>query len=221
MAANRLTELRLGGRMASAGHIQPAKPTTVDRPQGTASLHIESRTRRRSTCCRWAGAAILPVLLCCGILTARGEQPDPATSDVATFGAWELYCSDDAANGLRRCHIEQDDMLVVGIREADGTGLVAVEVSGDPPMLGSKITYQVDDEPTLSWLPDGDSEGDSAVLIEQMLHGRRIEARYLSFDGNPLEFRADQAGRTVSASLEGFAAAHAEMLKRLAAYRSG
>ncbi len=221
MPPSRLTELRLGGRMASAGHIQPAKPIPVDRLQGTASLHIESRIRRRSTRGHWTGAAILPFLLGCGILTAHAQEPDPATTDVATFGAWEVYCSDDAANSLRRCHIEQDEMLVVGIRRADGTGLVAVEVSGDPPMLGSKITYQVDDEPALSWPADGDGEGDSAVLVEQMLHGRRVEARYLSFDGNPLEFRADQAGRTASASLEGFAAAHAEMLKRLAAYRGG
>lgn len=181
-------------------------------------MHIETLFRRGSAR-PWAGAAMLAVLFCCGILTAQADEPDSAISEVATFGAWELYCSDDAANSLRRCHIEQDNMLVVGIRHLDGTGLAAVEVSGDPPMAGSEVTYQVDTEPALSWRPDGDSEGESAVLIERMLHGQRIEARYLSFDGNPLEFRADQAGRTASASLAGFAAAHAEMLTRLAAYR--
>lgn len=179
-------------------------------------MRIEFRSLRRSAWRRGGAAALL---LCCGILTAHAEQPETATSDVATFGAWELYCSDDAANSLRRCHIEQGEILVVGIRHLDGTELTAVEVSGDPPMLGSKITYQVDAEPALAWLPDGDSEGDSAALIEQMLHGREIEARYLSFDGNPLEFRPDQAGRSASASLDGFAAAHAEMLQRLEAYR--
>lgn len=182
-------------------------------------MHIEFQTLlRRSIGGRTGGAALL---LFCGILAAQAEEPDTATTDVATFGAWELYCSDDAANGLRRCHIEQGDILVVGIRHLDGTGLTAVEVSGDPPMLGSKITYQVDAGPTLAWLPEGDAEGDSAALIAQMLHGRAIEARYLSFDGNPLEFRADQAGRTASAYLDGFAAAHAEMLQRLAAYHGG
>ena len=87
MPPSRLTELRLGGRMASAGHIQPAKPIPVDRLQGTASLHIESRIRRRSTRGHWTGAAILPFLLGCGILTAHAQEPDPATTDVATFGA--------------------------------------------------------------------------------------------------------------------------------------
>ena len=103
----------------------------------------------------------------------------------------------------------------------DGTGLRAVEVGGDLPMAGSKVTYQVDGEPAMSWLPEGDGEGRSAELIAEMQHGRRIEASYLSFDGNPLEFQPDQAGRSASASLDGFAAALAEMEKRLAAYKDG
>ena len=184
-------------------------------------MDVESRSHRSSIGRRWPGVALLAALLCGGGLPGHAEEPDPAVSDVATFGAWELYCSDDAANGLRRCHIEQDDILVVGIRHRDGTGLRAVEVSGDSPMAGSKVTYQVDGEPAMAWLPEGDGEGRSAELIAEMQHGRRIEASYLSFDGNPLEFRPDQAGRSASASLDGFAAALAEMEKRLAAYKDG
>ena len=56
-------------------------------------------------------------------------------------------------------------------------------------MLGKSVTYQVDAEPTLSWLPNGDNEGESAMIIQQMLHGQRIEARYLSFEGDPLEIK--------------------------------
>ena len=163
-------------------------------------------------------AAILPALLCCDIHMVHAQQADTATSDTATFGAWELYCGDDAANSLCRCHIEQDAILVVGIRHLDGTGLTALEVSRDWPMPGSKVTYQVDREPARSWLPDSDSVGDSAAIIEAMLHGRMIEARYLSYDGNPLEFRPEQAARTERASLDGFAAAYAEMTGRLDAY---
>lgn len=164
---------------------------------------------------------MLAALLCGGGILGHAEDPDPAVAEVATFGAWELYCSDDAASGLRRCHIEQDDILVVGIRYRDGTEHKAVEVSGDPPMAGSKVTYQVDGEPALSWPLEGDDEGRSAELLAEMQRGRRLEASYLSFDGNPFEFRADQAGRSASASLDGFSAALAEMDKRLDAYKGG
>ena len=154
------------------------------------------------------------------VIGAQAEPSDSAdASGVSTFfDGWELYCSDDAAGGLRRCHIEQDQILVVGIRHADGTRLAAVEVTGDPPMLGSKVTYRVDDGPARSWPLDGDREGDSAVIIEQMLHGQQVVASYLSFDGNPFEFRPEQAGRTARANVEGFAAAFAEMQRRLDAY---
>jgi invasion protein IalB len=190
---------------------------------GTLSLRIEARARRPSISYPWPRLALLAVLAWCSITVAKAEQPSPDdASGLSTFfGAWELYCSDDAAAGLRRCHIEQDDILVVGIRHTDGTGLAAVKVTGDPPMPGSEVTYQVDAGPAASWPLDGDREGGSAAIIAAMLHGQQIEARYLSFDGNPLEFRPDQAGRTARASLEGFAAAYAEMQRRLDAYRGG
>ncbi len=186
-----------------------------------ASFHIDIGSDRDLGAGRLTGAMILSVILCFAGSIAHAEEAEATTSDSATFGAWELYCGDDAANSLRRCHIAQGDILVVGIRSLNGTEVAAVEVSGDPPMLGKPVTYQVDAEPALSWLPDGDNEGESATIIEQMLHGQQIEARYLSFEGNPLDFNPDQAGRTAHATLAGFAQAHAEMLKRLAAYRGG
>lgn len=165
-------------------------------------------------------AAVL--LLTCLVDAAAAQQPDSATIDdgVARYGAWELYCSDDAAAGLRRCHVEQDDILVVGIEHMDGTRLEAVEVTGDPPMAGSKVTYQVDAGPTLAWPLDGDAPGDSAVLLERMLHGRQLVAHYLSFEGNPFEFRPDDAKRTARADLDGFAAAFAEMRRQLDGFRA-
>jgi hypothetical protein len=184
-----------------------------------ARFHFDIGYHSNSDAGRLTGAVIFSVILWFAGSIAHAEEAEATISGSATFGAWELYCGDDAANSLRRCHIAQGDILVVGIRGLDGTEVAAVQVSGDPPMLGKSVTYQVDAEPALSWLPDGDNEGESAVIIQQMLHGQQIEARYLSFEGDPLEFKLDQAGRTAHATLAGFAAAHAEMQKRLAAYQ--
>ena len=105
---------------------------------------------------------------------------------------------------------------MVGIRRSDGTTLVDVEVTGDPPYPGGAVTYRVDDNPALARAPE--EAGSGTTLVEQMLQGQQIEARYVAFEVKPDKFRPDRVGRKAQAGLTGFAAAHAEMLRRLEAY---
>ena len=141
-----------------------------------------------------------------------------AAPDVQGLGAWEVYCSDDAALGQRRCHVEQDAILVAGVRRLDGTTLLDVETTGAPPHPGATLTYQVDGNPALARSREEEVTDTGVAIVEQMLRGRWLSVRYVAFEFSPGKLRPERVGQEAGADLAGFADAHAEMLRRLDAF---
>ena len=163
-------------------------------------------------------AVALPWL---GPAPARAEEATgaPAATEVLSFGEWELDRSDDEAKDLRRCHVEQGFILVVGVRRADGTGFAQRRHDG-----GGAVAWERGHLPGRRQPGALESAGDagrSAEVISGMLSGKEIEARYIALEVSPGKLFPNRLPRTARASLAGFAEAHAEMRRLLDAYGGG
>jgi hypothetical protein len=161
---------------------------------------------------------MVATVLSCGGIRAAPAQEAASTgelSSISRFGDWELYCSDDEVDRRRRCHIEQGDFLVVGLRGADGPSVVFIEPIGAAPDPHGSITVAIDASPPLSWPVSAEPEQSGQEAIEQMLEGQEIVIRYLSLRRNPDKPLPERFVWEARASLAGFADAHAEMARRL------